>query len=438
MIENIFTPTLEAQKIIIRQDEDSSEEENRGLGSLYPVIRIGEKTFDQGDIKSFSLTIGSQLIPSLSISIDDETMQFRQKVFSDEFILSDSLATIFIGVIGDTDYESIKADFKINEVTGRGTNTLSLNTEMYIPELKKRRQYAFRGSTREVLEDIATICGLGFNVNFDIGTTNKSVWICNTNFEDLLNHILKKSDFSNDLLNIFIDQYLNLNAVLLNEAFEDSGKEKLLWINGEKLDNEVELLISNNKEGESETDETLQLDTWSISSDMSKFLTSPNNITFFSNSSGDFHDFGGQTSWRRYSEKTEVTTETEMSVDSKDFVDNGRFDTDNLHDKYGISMYRNKQLSTIKQGSILTFKLVDFTSAIYINMNADFDIFHDMNISETTNQKEEISEKDAREKEEKEYFETKLTVSGRYNIFAMKYIFKRGDKLKISGKGIKI
>ncbi len=430
MLENKFRHKLSTQKIIIRQDEGSDETDISQVGQTFPLIRIGDTTFEKGQISSFTLNVGESLIPRITLTIDDADMNFRGFQLTDDFIRGDSLLTVLITIINDNNNESIKNDYKITNITGRsGSDTLTINAELYVPKMTSKRQWGFNGNSFDALKEIATFCELGFSTNITDAPTDDSLWLTNTNLENLIKDIEGRAFIDDDCLAVFIDAYANLTVLQLGKAIEDTTQYYFdTDINGNPIDQQ-KLLITDATDIEGE--EAIPLSSWNSKSDLEKYLRNFTKGIYTDKTDEKVTDFD--------IEENEV--KTSMADEATLTHDNGRFDRDNLHAQFGFSDVRNKQIrDALTQGTLIDFRIDRYTPYIFVGMNADFRMVYNIRTDTLRNQEDEISVSDALETFEPKKGEQTLPVSGKYHIQDLQYTYKRGagdSVMFLKGTGLK-
>ena len=428
-ITNEFEATLSTQNILVRDSEDRNIDNISNVGSSFPLVRLGSLTLEQQDLSSLTLSIGNDLIPTLSYTVDDQEAQFRAFVFGEEFLGDNPITTVFIGKLEDDFYRPIKADFRITEIGARrGSTKFSVSTEMLIPELTTRRQWGYQGTSFDCLKEIANVCGLGFSTNMS-NTDDESLWLTNTNLLDLIKRIEQHGNIDGSCYRIFIDQYLNLTVLDLSATYDDTTLSYLeADSSGDRLDERVEMVISNSTDPQIKP--VIGLGSWSTALNQSSYKTEAKSIITRKTDSLQ-SDFEVEES------------ETELSLGSGEaYYDNIKQDVDNIYENYVGNKYKNSHIrKLINQGAILNFSVNDFLNVFYCGLNLKFDMFENIRTNRVREQENENQTKEEAIRnleQDKKFNIQKLSVSGFYSIISLeiKYSSKdytlRGRALRVS------
>lgn len=241
-----FKHTLPVQSIVLRQDagEDVTYFEDVA-GKIYPLIRIKERVIKFPDIVDFSLNIGSQFLPTASITFDDADYDFRET----NFIERGDVITIFLGNPHDNIHEPIKNDYYVTDVMSSTSGSdVTMFCQLHVPKLWDSSNRVFSSDSVDVLRRIAKEMGLGFITNCKISKDSMN-WIQYQSNIEFISHVCKQSYMSPDTkLVTFVDQYSNLNVIDVKIAI-DSGATMLLETNpftGEQLSKTTPLIITTN------------------------------------------------------------------------------------------------------------------------------------------------------------------------------------------------
>jgi len=429
MLDNKFQHKLPTQKIIVRQDKGNDERNLDEVGYLFPLIRIGDVTFEKDEIKSFRLNVGESLLPTISLTIDDSDMNFRGNQLTDEFVKGDSMLTVYISITADSSNEKIKNDYKITSISGiSGSKNITFNAVLYVPKMAAKRQWGYNGNSLNAIKEIAKFSDLGFTTNITQNPTDNSLWLTNTSLIDLLRVIEKRSSIENDCIIIYVDAFANLTVLQLSVAIEDTTQYFIENDPSGKKVNPIKLVISNKSEKEEGIDDSIPLNSWTSNSNMEKYLK---NYTL-----GVYSDNNGEKFKEISIQETEINTS--LSVEGVHKLDNGRYDRDSLHSEYGFIEEKNRQIrDTLTQGTRINFKLDRYNPNIFIGGNFDFYIEHSMRNSTTNNQKEEIGTGEAVDKSTPQSGIIKLKLSGKFHILDLQYVYKRNSPMYITGTGLR-
>ena len=427
-ITNEFEATLSTQNILVRDSEDRNIDNISNVGSSFPLVRLGSLTLEQQDLSSLTLSIGNDLIPTLSYTVDDQEAQFRAFVFGEEFLGDNPITTVFIGKLEDDFYRPIKADFRITEIEARrGSSKFSVSGEMLIPELTKRRQWGFNGSSFDCLKEIANVCGLGFSTNMS-NTDDESLWLTNTNLVDLIKRLEQHGNIDGSCYRIFIDQYLNLTVLDLSATYDDTTLSYLeADSSGERLDERVEMVVSNSTDPDIKT--VIGLGSWSTSLNKSSYKTEAKSV------------ITRKTDTLQTDFEIEES-ETELSLGSGEaYYDNIKQDVDNIYENYVGNKHKNSQIrKLVNQGTILNFSVNDYLNVFYCGLNINFEMFENLR---TNRVREQENENQTREEairnleQDKKFNIQKLSVSGFYSIISLEIKYKSSD-YSLRGKALRV
>lgn len=243
---NKFKHSLATRSIVLRQDDDSSTfiEENGGV--YYPIVRINELVVPFTQIQAFVLDIGQSFLPQLTISINDDDFHYRESNQDEEL----GFVTIFIGSTKDEINQPIKNDYLIKTVeSSPGSSTVTFSCELYVPKLYTGVNQAIEGTSIDVLSTIAKECGLGFSTNIQ-ATSDSMSWIQYQNYKDFIHQVTEHAYIDeNTSIQLFVDQFANLNVVNLLTAINGKSSHKLEIdpVSGDELDPPINLILTSNK-----------------------------------------------------------------------------------------------------------------------------------------------------------------------------------------------
>lgn len=267
MILTKFNHQLPTQQIVIKVDPNVNDQENLAeiAGSLTPLIRFHDEAIDFHSIESLDLSIGNDLIPTVSISLNDVDERFKYKYPSK----IGSIFTCFIGHAKDELHKPIKGDFYVSNVS-TGYSSYRLTGTLNLPEMYVDQNRVFEDSTSlEVFEILAKECKLGFVTNIDT-TQDPMNWIQYQNNKLFIEYLSKKCFVSNDsLIKVFIDQYWNLNVIDIRKALLTDPTEMFQAnpVTGEPLNEKDTIIAAINMTKNSDKYERFIYDTFSMSDD---------------------------------------------------------------------------------------------------------------------------------------------------------------------------
>ena len=149
------------------------------IGFVYPLLRINDHYYGNGDIKYFSLeTVG--FIPTIEVTLEcgfNDILKTNQ-------IKDGDLCSVFINQ-AHGNLKSYRADFQITNVRipqlnqGVMTDIIKVKFigELYIPTIYDSTQtFSFAGSSRDALIDVAQKLGLGFFFSDPENTQDVQIW----------------------------------------------------------------------------------------------------------------------------------------------------------------------------------------------------------------------------------------------------------------------
>lgn len=251
-IIKILRPTIRTKPMEFPSQYDDNGNKmdvaNEKLGLSSPFITINTLEFWDSSILEFILDTDG-FLPKAIFTIHD-----INKSLVNEFLPIDDLACIFIRS-DNTDFSSIRQDFKITSFTKITEDVYSVESILHIPNLFNDEIYGHKGTSFSCLKEIANILGLGFASN--IQDTNDSMYhICaNDNFKEFITNEISSYIYKDDrsFFICFIDQWYYLNLVEVNCLMKkEINLEESSWVagattelNGEKRKNTELLFFSN-------------------------------------------------------------------------------------------------------------------------------------------------------------------------------------------------
>ena len=249
-IIKILEPTIKTKPIefspqyVDGQKIDSAGEK---LGMSSPYIAINTLAFWDTSILKFDLTTDN-FLPKCSFIIHD-----INKGLSNEFMPIDDIACVFIRS-DNTDFSSIRLDFKIISFQKISEDVYSIDSILYIPNLFNDEIFGHKGTSFSCLKKIAEVLGLGFASN--IQDTNDSMYhICsNINYKDFICDEVMSYIYKDDksFFICYIDQWYYLTLVEANSLFKkDIELNQSSFVNGgaelhKEKDKFIELLFLSN------------------------------------------------------------------------------------------------------------------------------------------------------------------------------------------------
>lgn len=388
-----FETTLIPQDIVVRQDDGSDEHIEENAGLWFPLIKVKDMVFDKGMISSFNYSVGVDLLPSISVTIEDENKSFSEEQFPNE----GDLVTIRISNNADTIHKPIKLDFMIIETSGStDSRTISFDAVQYVPILHKRNNKGYNDSLINIAKDVAKECGLGFVTNMsDSGDTSN--WICVNTYYDFLKYIEQRMYISDDdTCKIFIDQFNNLNVVSLKTAYSDRTVTQLKTnpSTGQEYEQNVDLTF-NNKTYLEQEDLWVQINQWIPITNYGRgFLLSKEVDTYKQKNSEKHFNTPSET---EVNVQNVNALEDSANVTWSDYVDG-----DTVFNNILTSRKQNERLRTIyKQGTYVLASLEFYIPDIFTYMYVPCTFWNKRRRDELRNQDESLDQNDVSEKDPK-------------------------------------
>lgn len=410
-MEKKFEHSLEVDDIVLRQDTDSESESIISIsGYNYPVVRIKETVIDYGNINNITLKINDNLLPLLTLSIND-----TDKLQTDQnFIEANDIITIAIGNLKDENHHIIKNNYFVTSAENNENGNYSINALLDVQGLYVSVNRVFvNKSSLEVLEHIAKECQLGFITNISDSEDNMN-WIQHQNNIDFIGE-LKNTMWCGEKsrIEIFVDQYANLNVIDVTKALEESYNTTFITdVEGNELEEDTEFRAK----------------TWYDGTDDKYFASlksySPiNNYGYYS---------------RRYPSKIEIEEFklesnilgiTELKSDKDVLKENSDLTietTTNTYENYRKSIIKNLYNKHIYDSLILNCNFDNYYPQMFMYLTFDIEIYNTKKLSSLESQDENIDndniEEEVQPKEES--FTNELNEkSGKYMIIGMSINF---------------
>lgn len=410
-MKKYFEHKLPTDNIVVRQDEHSSSTHIETISGLnYPVIRIKDTVIEYANINSLNLNINSNILPVLTISINDSDYNQRDN----NFIQRDDVLTIAIGNLKDNSHNIIKNNYYITHADNSRLGTYSITGVLNVPGLYVGTNRVFvNKSSVEVLKFIAEEVGLGYISNID-ESNDEMDWIQYQSSIDFIEFIkLRMWVSESSKIEIFIDQFANLNVIDVNKAIADEYKTTFITdLEGNILDEDSEFKASN-----------LILNDEELFASIDGYAPI-NNSGFYS---------------RRFPEEVDVDT-FNMLTKSKEHVklksNKGSlkaksiftsYSNDNSHDNYEAAKVKNIYTSNIYDQLKLRCEFDNYYPQIFIYQTMSIDIWNLPKVVNKDNQDEDvtISEVEYEEPKEKSLSYSKNDKTGNYTVigFSISYVY---------------
>lgn len=201
-------------------------------GVTYPLIRINDYVFGASNVKSMVLSC-TGFLPTISVKLEIVESAFENKSApKDGDILS-----LFMRTSTDA-LEEVRCDFIIMASDPRKKSAYewapgsvtTVNGILFIPGFNATRTntFAYIGTSKEVLKEIAKQFHIGFAFNDEDNTEDCMNWIsCNQTMDSFIKDMLAHSWKNNtSFYESWIDPYYNLVHVNVNKYMLDSKNEK--------------------------------------------------------------------------------------------------------------------------------------------------------------------------------------------------------------------
>lgn len=419
-----FETTLIPQDIIVRQDDADNQNIEQNAGFWFPLIRIKETVFDRGNISSFRYSIGRDLLPMISVTIEDEDKSFSEEQFPN----IDDIVTIRIANNEDTIHKPIKLDFLIIDVqSSPDSRVISFDAVQYVPKLHTYNNKGFNDSLLNVTRDIAKECGLGFVTNMS-DSGDSSNWICTNTYYDFLFYIKDRMFISDDdVCHIFIDQFNNLNVLSLKTAYSDRTITQLKTNPSSGLEYETSVdLTFNNKTYLEQENLWVQVNQWSPITNYGRgFLKSKSVATYYQKVS-ELH-FNTPSPSEINVQNINALDESSVNVWSN-YVDGST-----VYQNILTSRKQNERMrSVFSQGTYIICSLEYYVADIFSYMYVPTTLYNKRRFSELKNQDETKDQNDVSEespKYESNDFSINTEFSGDYIITENVFIYDGEDNI---------
>jgi len=215
-IYNIFKPTIILDELSLPKGDQRNTKKLEDVVSLqYPLIKINNYFISEQELDF--ITIDSRgFLPSVTLQVTFIYNQFMDK----EMPKDGDIISIAIRNKSDL-LNPIRNDYVITSVTPskrRSSGTVPITVtffgELFIPGLKSYiGSEAFKGTSMNVMKQVAKKLMLGFNTNDD-DTDDRQIWLSADSPEDFINDITTKAwRNENSFYDSWIDVYYNLNFI---------------------------------------------------------------------------------------------------------------------------------------------------------------------------------------------------------------------------------
>jgi hypothetical protein len=215
-IYNIFKPTIVLDELSLVSDGPTPD--NRKIqdsaGLQYPLVKINNYFISEMEIDFLSIDC-RDFLPRITLQVT-----FLKNKFVDKEMPKDGdFISIAIRNKSD-DLNMIRNDYVITGVTaskrrtsGPSPVTVTFFGELFVPGLRGKYTDAFKGTSMDVLKEIAQRLHLGFNAN-DEDSDDKQLWYLFDSYDKFIEDtVIKSWRNDNSFYDVWIDIYYNLNFV---------------------------------------------------------------------------------------------------------------------------------------------------------------------------------------------------------------------------------
>ncbi len=216
-----------------KADGLSSPETSQLMGYLAPALQLKGKVFSMSEIVKLELDLYNK-IPKLQVKVKVAPTDYTIR----NLVKDKELLKVFVRSSND-EVNHIRADFFIENFNkaNRSSNEVHIimEGELNIPKLYAHVNKAYRGTSAEVLQEVAHELNLGFATNTN-SLDDSMVWIAsNMTYLEFISYVASHAwadDYS--FFDWYIDPYYNLifydaNKALKYEEFEVKAYKKHIF-----------------------------------------------------------------------------------------------------------------------------------------------------------------------------------------------------------------
>lgn len=242
-----FDNTLKKSEIIIpiqqvdKEDIDSNSasgnktniDQTKVYGIVSPLIMINSTVIDFNSIINFDLkSVG--LLPTLSMTISDN----NRLITNIDKPGVDNEVRVQILPAFDNIYKKINLTFYISNISVND-NIVNVQCIYKVPKLYESCLKAFgKISTYELCREIALESKLGFMTNIGDNGDYRYIYSPNYTYLELLEYEIARSDSHEQILDVWIDLFDNLNLVDVKERYTsvDNNEDMKIWVSSQPYD----------------------------------------------------------------------------------------------------------------------------------------------------------------------------------------------------------
>lgn len=223
-IEDLYTGT--SDQLPNKPATPTGQQYQHELGTDYPYVIINDYVFDQGEILFVKID-ATGFLPQLTFIFSLwKTDLFRSQAYPKD----GDIVSIFIRARNNA-FKPIRNDYIIKNVdSGRGAvensgGTTVITGELFIPHMKEQVIKSHKGTSFNVIKQIAQELELGFATN-ETSTNDSQVWLnSGGKWDSYIEHITGASwKDEKSFFKCFIDVYYHLNFINVNNQLEGDGQ----------------------------------------------------------------------------------------------------------------------------------------------------------------------------------------------------------------------
>lgn len=218
------------------------------IGFVYPLLRINDHYFSNNDVKYFSLeTVG--FIPTIEVILE---CTFNDMLKTNQ-IKDGDLCSVFINP-GHGSIKSYRGDFQITNVKvpqlDQGIIAKSIKIkftgELYIPTIYDATQtFAFAGSSRDAIIDVAQKLGLGFFFSDPENTQDSQMWYSMSDGEQKSINTSPTIEYIKNTVKHAYKNFESFYDCWIDPRYAISFINIAQMLGGSGLDEEIDLAIFN-------------------------------------------------------------------------------------------------------------------------------------------------------------------------------------------------
>ncbi|MFA5585336.1 MAG: hypothetical protein WDA02_02160 [Saccharofermentanales bacterium] len=443
MIKVVERPSITLRELVIDYQEDVSNNDADYYAEMvgkYPYLQIGNTVIETNHTIQIIL-YNDQFLPRIEVQFKEPT----NRMFDPLFPTDDEILSLFIQSSSEL-LMPVRMDFKIldfniiknkdgekNDLIYSLSGILNVNN-LYFSPFKSYPMTSF-----ELLKTIAKESELGFATNID-NTKDGMIWInpgnTNVNFiQDVVSHSYMND---NTYMYAYIDFYYNLNYVDIESCMSEDISEQtgisysanhIKHRNGDEP--EVDMVLTNHPDRQTSNFYINKFNIMNSSTNINLEIGYKSFLSYYDKNGNILYklmmDTITSTDNNDVILKGKVGEITELNDKSIMNINNGKLDTDNVHENYLYSENQNirnlKSLQKIKTKIILT--IMNFNLYRFQKIKMKFYKMDDL--SKVDDKPIKVSNKNINESINKDFDEHRLNkrLTGEWLITAINYTFNK-------------